>query len=65
MDNHAKGCGNSRKEEDIVEEDHKHELFGAGNEPGTVILISNEGQQQAFMVANMGEEQTITLTQDV
>ena len=69
LDNHVKGCGNSRKDEEI-QQDQKHELIvgspssHTGSNPGTVILISNEGQQ-AFMVANTNDSQTITLTQDV
>ena len=69
LDNHVKGCGSSWKDEEI-QQDQKHELIvgspsnHTGSNPGTVILISNEGQQ-AFMVANTNDSQTITLTQDV
>ena len=69
LDNHVKGCGNSRKDEEM-EQNQKHELIvgspsnHASSNTGTVILISNEGQQ-AFMVANTNDSQTITLTQDV
>ena len=65
LENHVKGCGNSRKEEEIIQ-DQKQELMvtssnHANSNQGTVILISNEGQQ-AFMVANTNNTQTITLT---
>ena len=67
MDNHVKGCG--KKEEEIEQEQKQELVVGAtpaslvgSNPPGTVILISNEGHQQTFMVANTGEDQTVTLT---
>ena len=67
LDNHVKGCG--KKEEEIEQEQKQEQLIiGAtqnlvgSNPPGTVILISNEGHQQTFMVANTGEDQTVTLS---
>ena len=66
MENHVKGCG--KKEEEIDQEQKQELVVGTtpnlvgSNPPGTVILISNEGHQQTFMVANTGEDQTVTLT---